>query len=410
MRICKIWDSEYPWDVRAEKVCRTLTEAGHDVHLVARNRDNQPLKERLPECTVHRLAPLKGVGERVSAASMFPAFFNPRWWGRIREVAARIRANLIMVRDLPLAPTAFGVARSLGLAVMLDMAENYPAMIAGIYENDRQRLIDYVVRNPRVVSAVERWTIRRVDHALVVVEESRDRLAGMGVPADRLTVVGNTPPLDRLQELAATKGQFTGSRNPADPLELTYLGLMEAPRGIETLLRACAMCTGQGVPLRLTLMGDGRDRADLERLAQTLGLDSARVRFLGRVPNRDALRMLLSADVGIIPHHADASWNSTIPNKLFDYMAAGLPVVASNAVPVDRVIHETRCGIVFKDRDPVDLAGALAQLRDPDARRRFGEAGRAAIATRYNWELDSARLLNAVDQTEAMARRGRSTA
>ncbi|HEY8506873.1 MAG TPA: hypothetical protein VIL32_00870, partial [Steroidobacteraceae bacterium] len=78
MIVCKIWDSEYPWDVRAEKISRALTDAGHEVHMVARNRDGRPLVESLPECTVHRLAPLPALGRRLNAASMFPAFFNPR--------------------------------------------------------------------------------------------------------------------------------------------------------------------------------------------------------------------------------------------------------------------------------------------------------------------------------------------
>lgn len=395
MRICKIWDAEYPWDVRTEKVCRTLTEAGHEVHLVARNRDGRALEERLPECTVHRLAPLPGAGRRLSSASMFPAFFNPRWRGRISEVAGKVKPHLILVRDLPLAPTAVGVARSLGVAVMLDMAENYPAMIREIFENRKQRLLDYVVRNPAAVTAVERWSIRRVDHTLVVVDESRDRLAALGVPLERMTIVGNTPPLSRLQELSATRGR-PGAK---DSLELVYLGLLETPRGIETLLRAVAMRQGRGSPMRLTLIGDGRDRGDFERLARTLDLGADRVRFVGTVPNTEALRMLTQADIGIIPHHADESWNSTIPNKLFDYMAAGLPVVASNAKPVERVIHETGCGLVFRDRDPVDMAEALDRLHDPVTRRGYGEAGREGVARRYNWEADTARLLTAVDQT-----------
>ena len=98
MRICKVWDSEYPWDVRAEKVALALTSAGHEVHMVARNRSNRPLREELPECTVHRLAPLgvaegSTLGGKISDASMFPAFFNPRWLRRITQVAAETKSE-----------------------------------------------------------------------------------------------------------------------------------------------------------------------------------------------------------------------------------------------------------------------------------------------------------------------------
>ena len=115
MRICKVWDAEYPWDVRVEKIARSLSEAGHTVHLVARNRDRRPTEEQLEECRVHRLAPLPPVlGAAANAASMFPAFFNPRWVGLILRTARRARADLILCRDLPLAPTAHWVAQRLG--------------------------------------------------------------------------------------------------------------------------------------------------------------------------------------------------------------------------------------------------------------------------------------------------------
>src|SRR3989442_12725885 len=77
LKVCKVWDSEYPWDVRVEKIARALTDAGHDVHLVARNRRGEAVTERLPEATVHRLTPWRWAGSRLRAAPMFPAFFNP---------------------------------------------------------------------------------------------------------------------------------------------------------------------------------------------------------------------------------------------------------------------------------------------------------------------------------------------
>src|SRR5690349_18855709 len=105
LRICKVWDSEYPWDVRAEKVATALTEAGHEVHLVARNRDRRRMNERLSEAEVHRLKPWTFLGSRLDSATSFPAFFNPRWIRAILASARNTRADLILVRDLPLAPT-----------------------------------------------------------------------------------------------------------------------------------------------------------------------------------------------------------------------------------------------------------------------------------------------------------------
>src|SRR6476659_2304991 len=197
VRICKIWDADYPWDVRTSKVCRSLTAAGHEVHLVARNKARQPVHEVLPEAVIHRLNPWP-IGRTLSAATMFPAFFNPRWLHAIHDTARRIDADLILVRDLPLAPTAIAVGKLLGVPVVMDMAENYPAMMRSLYDNRVHRPWDFLVRNPRAASAVERWVLRHIDHVVVVVQESRDRLVELGYPRDRITVVSNTPPLARL--------------------------------------------------------------------------------------------------------------------------------------------------------------------------------------------------------------------
>lgn len=392
MRICKIWDADYPWDVRVEKVAHSLTEAGHHVHLVARNTQRRPAHELLPEAEVHRLRPWLLLGKRLDSKAMFPAFFNPRWVSAILGTARKNRAELVLVRDLPLAPAAIWVGRMLGIPVVLDMAENYPAMMRSLWQVGVHRRTDVLVRNPSVVAAVERWVLARVDHTLVVVEESRDRLRALGVAADKITVVCNTPPLSRLDELTP-KVHVDGAR-----LELVYLGLLEAPRGIGVLIDAIANLRKSGVSVRLTLLGDGRERANFEERARGLGLDDKSVSFLGRVPYNYAVRLLQSADVGVVPHAANESWNTTIPNKLFDYMAGGLAVLTSDAKPAARVVRETGAGVVFLDRDPNDCAAAIRKLASAEFRARCGAAGRRAVAERFHWELDARRMRTAIER------------
>ena len=390
MRVCKVWDGEYPWDVRVEKVAQSLTRAGHEVHLVARNRQRRAIRETMVEAEVYRLRPWRFLGKRVDDATMFPAFFNPRWLGAIHRTARDSRAEVILVRDLPLAPTAIWAGRRLGIPVVLDMAENYPAMLRGRVQLGVHAPQDVLLRNAGAAAAVERWVLRRIDHVLVVVEESRDRLRALGVPAEKITVVSNTPSLTRLDE-------FPRKAHEHGPtLDLIYLGLLEAPRGIEVMLEGLARARQTGVMARLTILGDGRERQVFEAKARVLGLDEDAVRFFGRMPYQDALKLLQQADVGVIPHVASEHWNTTIPNKLFDYMAGGLAVLTSDAKPAARIVSETGVGVVFRDGDASACAAAIARLADPALRRWCGENGRSAVAASYNWDLDAARLLDAV--------------
>src|SRR5690606_4428317 len=111
---------------------------------------------------------------------------------QIESVGRRVGADVLIVRDLPLCPTAIGVGRRLGVPVVLDMAENYPAMMRDIWTAGRHKPWDVAVRNPRLVSLIEQWCLPRLDRILVVVEESGDRLESLGVPSDRIVVVSNT--------------------------------------------------------------------------------------------------------------------------------------------------------------------------------------------------------------------------
>lgn len=392
MQILKVWDSEYPWDVRAEKVSKALTARGHEVHMVARNRDGRALRESLDECVVHRMRPLRFLGAPLDRAAQFPAFFNPRWTGLIRRTAREHSVQVILVRDLPLALAAIRVGRQIGVPVILDMAENYPAMIRDLWTTSSTTFGDALVRNPRLVEMVEHAVLRRIDHVLVVVEESRERLLSLGVPEERVSVVSNTPTLERIA------GHPQGEDGSGPQLRLTYLGLMEEARGVGMAIEAVAIARDNGCDVTLDLIGDGRSLDAFRSKAQQLGLDDTVVRFKGFVPYEDALQEVARADAGLIPHYANESWETTIPNKLFDYMSLGLPVISSSVSPVARLLGETGAGAVFDDRDPEDMARVIVSLTDEERRTAMGRAGRDAIRSRYHWEKDAERLERALER------------
>lgn len=395
-RIVYVWDADYPWDVRVEKTCRALVDAGHEVHIVARNRKWRAATERLPEGTVHRMPSWRWAGQRADGALGFPAFFSPRWRSLIASVVKEVSADLIIARDIPLCPTAIQVGKQFGIPVILDMAENYPAMMRAIWETGRDRPVDYVVRNPRFVEAVERYCLHRVDHVIVVVEESAERLFRIGVPPSRVTVVSNTPPRVRAEVLP--------SRPPAakDHLDVVYMGNVEVARGLLESLDAVARLRSGGRNVRLRIIGRGRDDALVRSHAAALGLDPDAAEFLGYVESHsEALAIVAGADVGLLPHQKCEAWDTTIPNKMFDYMAVALPVASSDAAPCARILTETGAGHIFKSGDAVSLAGVLEQFMDPAERDRVGSLGQSAVRGRYNWEVDADIMLGVIEQNSS---------
>lgn len=391
MIICHIWDADYPWDIRVEKVCQSL-QAKHEVHLVCRNEKRSPRREVLDGTSIHRLPSLPrwlGPCHRILG---LPFFFNPIWIGAIWSTVKKTRADLIVVRDIPLGLTAVLVGQWFNIPVLLDLAENYPAMLEDRRLYSPTSFIGRMVRHSGLAKIVEKTVLRLVDHIIVVVEESRDRLVNMGIDLGRITIVTNTPPLDRWSGDCTAK---TAS-NVRDPVHLVYLGNLDGSRGLDTAIKAVGLLKDRGHYAKLSIIGTGPNIELHRKLAKTLGVTD-RVVITGRLQFGKVEAIMAQANVGLIPHYGTGAWNSTIPNKLFDFMSMGKPVVVSSAGPTERIVEEVQCGIVFKERDAEALAAAMMAMEDSALRDRFGRQGREAFLKKYNWTVDEQRLFESLD-------------
>jgi glycosyltransferase involved in cell wall biosynthesis len=401
MVICHVWDADYPWDVRVEKICDSLIKK-HEVRLVCRNSLRRPRYEFVNNLHIHRLPCFPKQYGQLNRLLGFPAFFNPVWVYNIWRAVRRTRADVILVRDLPLALTAVAVGRLVGIPVVLDMAENYPAMIRDLWDRQGFSVVDFLVRNPKLVSLVEHISLKLCDHIVVVVEESRDRLVALGIPLSKVSLVINTPTTERLVETSLSPDRLVPREGAS--LVLVYLGLLEWPRGIETAIRAIASVRAKIPGVRLLIVGSGRHERDFHSLVEQLNLQK-QVQFLGWLDYAAAIRVIDESDIGLVPHHATESWNTTVPNKLFDYMSKGKPVIVSNAKPVERIVREEQCGIVYQEQDSEDLARAIVTLEPESIRTAMGRRGRDAIARKYNWAVDERLLYQAI---ETVVGRGKS--
>ncbi len=402
MIVGKIWDSEYPWDVRVEKVCHSLVQSGHQVELVCRNRRREALVESCDGLTIHRMPVAKALPKALERASSFPAFVNPRWYFHTLRTFRDRRAELIVCRDLPLAPMALAVGHSLSIPVIIDVAEHYPGLLRDLYNREDFRLINLLVRNPALAALVERLSLPRAAGVWVVVEEMAARLKGLGVPGSRITLVSNTP----LPSRAALMAQRPRVSSPANQLRLVYLGNVERSRGLGVVIEAIGLMRQEPLRVTLDVFGDGTSLDQDRRQARELGV-SDRIVFHGRMPYEDILSRLPEYDVGVIPHHATDHWNYTIQNKLFDYMAAGLATIVSSMPPAARIVRETGAGLVFSDRDTGSLREAILRLGVPGEASAFGVRGQTAVRTRYNWSHDAARMVASLDAVLRSARPGR---
>ena len=393
MVICHIWDADYPWDIRVEKVCRSL-QLKHKVHLVCRNAGRLPRYEELDGTIIHRLPAMPKWTGPCNAIVGFPLFFNPVWFFTIWSTVRHTHADLLLVRDLPLALTAIVIGRWFKIPVLLDLAENYPAMLRDRLLFTPTSLIGRVIRHPAPATIIEKMVLALVDHIVVVVEESRDRLLAMGVRGDRMSIVSNTPPLDRWDGEQMHRKNTQGQDAP----HFVYLGNLDGSRGVDTAIKAISLLKDREINARLSIIGTGPNIAQFRELAESLGVTD-RVAILGRLGFSEVQKIMAEANVGLIPHYDTDAWNSTIPNKLFDFMSMGKPVVVSDAKPTARIVREEKCGVVFKAQDACDLTDAMMQVKDSSVRDQLGRHGRASFIQKYNWTVDEKKLFESIEMT-----------
>ena len=389
MRILAVYDGDYPWDVRVEKVATTLLQAGHTVRLLCRNRARRQRRERSNGGLEIRRLP------GLPAALSFPFFLNPIWVLCLLLEILRFRPQRLLVRDLPLAPLVVSVGRLTGIPAIADLAEPYPDSLRSQWRFEPMSRIDRIIRNPFLADQVERFVVRVAPRVLVVCAEAGRRLERQGLPSGRWTEVGNTVMLDRfvpqgkpVSELDGLDGRFL----------LLFSGLLAGDRGVEVILEALARLRARH-PGRFALLiaGDGPMRAKLEAHVTTLGLGED-VRFTGWLKHNRLPDVIVRAQIGVLPFHACEHINATLANKLFEYMTLGLPVIASDVPPMVRVLGETGAGITFRSGDDQDLAAKIKWFAEnSEALKQCAAAGRKATSELYNWEIDGRRLLDAVE-------------
>ena len=259
-----------------------------------------------------------------------------------------------------------------GAKVIYESSEWFPRMLL-----DRDDLPGIVRRASWfAVTRLERDACRSADEILETNHTRSQRFLKRG---RQPVLVPNYPPLDLIPEPA-------NERRPW----IAYTGLISRHRGFEQLLAAIAQLTGRYPDMQLRVMGRFDPRDDIERRARNFTEQhnlARNVTFLGELPYREMFQELRNCLAGVILLQPQRGNDYTgQPNKLFEFMGAGLALVASDFPEMSPVIREVACGWLVDPTRPERIAAALgAALADPSTCVKKGLDGRAAVLGRYNW-------------------------
>jgi glycosyltransferase involved in cell wall biosynthesis len=370
-----------------EKIIKVLINDGHEVHLVCKGREGLPEFEEHDRLKIYRVrVALPPALRALSAALSVPLPINPFWYARAKRFFHEAQIDRLIVRDLPLALLAGVLGKRLGVPAFFDMAENYPAALVAYNKSIYK---PFLFGNGWLPKQYERLSLRNMAHVFVVAEEQAERLVRIGFDRRRISVVMNTPDMDYYLDCVK---QYRGESTPSGVQNLLYIGKVDAHRGVDLLVKAMTTI-GQRFPMaRMIIVGDGTQKNRLERLAAELGV-ADRVVFTGWVSFNHVPGYVAASTLCLIPHLKSEHTETTVPNKIFDYMAFGKPVVASDCAPLARIIRDANCGKVFRSGDATDLSEKVMDLLADPQRELMGESGRRAVAAQYHWQKDAATLL-----------------
>jgi glycosyltransferase involved in cell wall biosynthesis len=217
-----------------------------------------------------------------------------------------------------------------------------------------------------VSRAFQRLVFGLSDRALTTTPELRSKLAAKYSTAspEETAIVPNGVDVSR----------FTSEADSTE-LRVVYAGNIGHAQNLESCIRAMEHVESD---VTFEIVGDGDRRSALEDLTADLGLGD-RVEFVGLVDRDRVPDLLASSAVGVAPIQASEELSYAVPTKAYEYMASGIPVVATGTGAVERLLSDADAGVVVPD-DPEALAAAFDDLAtDPDRRRRLGRNGRRYV-------------------------------
>jgi glycosyltransferase involved in cell wall biosynthesis len=207
-----------------------------------------------------------------------------------------------------------------------------------------------------------------------------------GYPASRVQLVRNFPVLSELAPSADTEPYRER------PLRVAYVGGVTRQRGAQEMVAATRLLARDLPSVELALAGDFTPKTLLGDLLQ---LSHENVSARGHLDREGVRNLLGSSRVGLVVAHPTGAYVRSLPVKMFEYMAAGLPVVASDFPLWREIIDGASCGLLVDPMDPFAIADGLRTLlSNPEAGEQMGLNGQVAAERRFTWSTEARALVD----------------
>ncbi len=390
MKILMLLDNQFPPDIRVAKEAKSLLNEGHEVAILSYNYNSAKPVEIINGIKVFRFPINRQVSKKILGLSLQLPFYRLVWQKAIRDIAKEYNFDVVHIHDLPLCTLIAFIKARYQVPVVADMHENFPFLVAEQpYMNS---LFARIFLSKGKWFGKEKEWLSIADSIICVAEEMKNRIESVVALQKHIAVVPNTPEKDELRasmvNASLIAGKFSGTYN------ILYVGGLDSTRGIEILIRAAEIALKTITSLRIIIVGDGKILPDLKQLTHSLHLENT-VFFEGFKPQDEVGSYISISDVCVIPHKKSPQTDNSSPNKLFQYLYFKKPVISSDCNSIEKIILNEKCGLIFHDNSPEELAARMILLfENSKIRNEMGENGYRAVTDKYNWNITVAPLLS----------------
>ena len=360
---------------RSYEMSRRLIRAGHRVTIVCGDcavgdRDINTTG-RVTEYEVDGIRVLRVAEPYANEMGFVRRLFA---FGRFARTATKVvsglDADLVFATSTPLSVGVPGMkgAKRLGVPFVFEVRDRWPELVVAMGVLKNPLLIWYAER-------LERRIYAAADRIIALAPGIRDGITGDGYPKSNIDLIPNSADLELFQPSSDPLSDVRfGS---PEEFRLVFTGAHGLANGLDAVLDAIAELKRRGAEgLRFVFIGRGSQKQRLVQRSRNDGLESM-INWIDPIPKKELATVLPRMDVGLmILRNVPAFYRSTSPNKFFDYLACGLPVLNNYPGWLADLIDQNQCGVAIPPDDPSAFADAVLSLRDN--RVKLDEMGKCA--------------------------------
>ena len=373
-----VWGSKGA-SIHVRSVAQSLSERSHQVDVLAMRAGDTPPSGFLPRTfevpfdrTLKSLRlSIEDAPDRTLSNELYSLLLNSSIHEGLVALEEEAAVEAIYERYSLWSIAGLRFARSRQIPFLLEV--NAPL----VEEQETYRQL----RLREAAEGIERFLFKEADAIFVPSEGLEKYIVSRVGDRRRLYVTPNGVDVARFK--IGRSASVSGAPTAADRFDVAFVGSLKPWHGVDVLLRAFERIRGSISGARLLIIGDGPVRPEVEEMRSRLGEEA--ILMAGAVPHQEIPHWLDRADVGVAPYpELDDFYFS--PLKVVEYMAAGLPVVASSVGQLRSLVQDGKTGLLVRPGDAESLASALVRLaEDRKLRLRMGRRARERAERRHDW-------------------------